>query len=123
MVAAALAIWLLVGVAGGHCGISRAQSLEANPQQLSTASGLRLATIVGHVHVADGSTSQCSAKVAIAVLPRSTGPLLALGMAAIVVATVLSAHRAVPDGRSPPSGPVPVIAGRTLLTRYCLARR
>jgi len=122
-IAAVLAIWLLLGVAGGHCGIPRAQFREAYPQQLSSAPGAELVANVGLADLVDRSESPCPAKFVTAVLPRSAMSLVAFATVAIVTVAILLADFVAPGGRSPPTGRVSVLAGRARLTRFCLARR
>lgn len=120
-----LAIWLLFGVVGGHCGIPSAQLHEPNPghaQRLSAAQGVGLARDAGPAHRADSSTSPCPAKIVTAVLPSPVPALAAFVAVATAAVPVLFADLATPGGRSPPTGRAFVTAGRGLLVRFCVAR-
>jgi len=115
-VAAVVALWLLFGAAGVHCGIPRLA--QAQPSQT-------WATInADQAHLADGSTSSCPAKFGTAVLPRSGVSMGAFAvLAAFGIVTGCLVLLRAPSGRSPPARLAAPITGQILLTRFCLARR
>ncbi|MCV6964046.1 hypothetical protein H7J50_09510 [Mycobacterium intermedium] len=115
-VAAVAAVWLVLRMAGLHCGIP----------QLAFGLGDSSKVVVltaGHDQVVDGA-SACPAKIATAISPRATTALASLGLVAVLgVIVAWAACVARPGGRSPPAGSVFSVSGRDLLTRFCLARQ
>ncbi|GAB3022870.1 hypothetical protein [Mycobacterium bourgelatii] len=115
-VAAIVATWLVLGMAGLHCGIP----------QLAFGLGDQSKAVVltvDHDQAGDGA-SACPAKFATAISPRATIALAALGLVAVVGVIVAWAAFVVrPGGRSPPAESVLSVSGRDLLTRFCLARQ
>lgn len=90
---------------------------------LSTV-GAEFAIDVDHPHLFNGSLTACHDVSATAVLPRIATTLVELGVAAAVVATLAAlSSRAATSGRGPPHVVPPALAGRDLLTRFCLTRR
>ncbi|KZS84932.1 MULTISPECIES: hypothetical protein [Mycobacterium] len=119
---------LLLGVAGGHCGLPRwdfapAHLSQSRPATLATPTA-QLVVDGQHAQRSDAAASPCPGKLATAVLPQSVAPVLGVVAVLTVVGLVgLLVDPMVFGGRSPPATPPCVISGRVLLTRLCVARR
>lgn len=126
VVAVAALVWALVAV-GAHGGLLSGQRHGVHfGHPLVSSLGGEFAANVDHPHVVDASRhSHHPEQFAAAVLPQRAGAaLVVLGLVVAVVAVAgLAGAVVVPVGRGPPWGLAGVVAGRDLLTRFCLLRR
>ncbi|QXD08160.1 hypothetical protein [Mycobacterium avium] len=124
VVAVATAVGVLSIV--GNCGPPRWQFHAPDLSRSSlSALGGELAATVDQPRLVDG-WSICKLPKVLAITPLSqpVTVLAALGIGVALVALVgLLAQLVVPAGRGPPRELAAALAGRDLLTRYCLARR
>lgn len=123
--AAALAVvaWALVIV--GDLGMPWSDSPDTHgPHPVASAAAHEVAAIVDHSHLqADPMLGSPDTFIA-AVLPRGTTMLVALGLLAAVATTIaLWASATLVPVRGPPPSVAASLAGRSLLTRLCIARR
>ncbi|WP_456320260.1 putative copper homeostasis (lipo)protein LpqS [Mycobacterium ostraviense] len=116
---------LLLGAAGGHCGLPRWDFSAAHLSRSRPATPTDQLVVNGqHAQRSDAAASLCPGKLATAVLPQSVTPALGVVAVLAVVGLVgLLVDPMVFGGRSPPATPPCVISGRVLLTRLCVARR
>lgn len=126
------AAFVVAAVAGlailGHCVPVRIPSLPSYAEQSQSSTSLPAAFGAG----ADQSylaqvlpVCKASKIFALEAIPQSAvTTLLALGIGVVALAVRgRLAQLVVPAGRSPPAGPVAILAGQHLLTRFCLSRR
>lgn len=127
-----LAVGLATAVAGlailGHCVAVRTPSLPSYAGQPLSSTRLPAALGAGadQPYLAQVlPVCKASKLFAVDAIPKSAvTTLLALGIGLVALAFGgWLAQLVVPAGRSPPVAPVAILAGRDLLTRYCLARR
>jgi hypothetical protein len=123
-IAIASAMWVLV--IGGHSQPRPESSVSDSPPMMVISAGNAFTISADHPRFVDGDSSgKHPEALAAAVLPNSSSTALAaLGVVVAVVAvTAWLAQQLVRSGRGPPCGFAIALAGRDLLTRFCLARR
>jgi lipoprotein LpqS len=94
------------------------------PHALAAASHAGFAVITDHPHMQDASTPAVPDKFTAAISPRATTTLMALGLITAVAILASCWGTGVWTAvRGPPNELACVLAGRQLLTRFCIARR
>ncbi|WP_244232281.1 hypothetical protein [Mycobacterium innocens] len=109
----------------GHSAMLHSETNSPHPPHVLLSSvGGEFAVNIDHAHLFDGSLSECHNVFATAAVPRSATTLVERGVVSAVVAiTAALANLVVSAGRGPPKGPLTILTGQDLLTRFCLARR
>lgn len=109
----------------GHSALLHPESHPRHHSHAFLSSvGAEFAINVDHPHLFNGTLTACHDVAASAVLPRIATTLVELGVAAAVVTTLSALSRRVASsGRGPPHVVPRAVAGRDLLTLFCLTRR
>lgn len=124
VIAVVAVVWTVVAV-GSHA-LDAEHHATHSEHPLATSLGAEFVVDGHHAHLGDGvGASHHPEHLSTAVLPQPAGTaLVALGMVtAMVAVSYLVLVLMVSPGRGPPAGMAPVVAGRGLLTRFCLSRR
>lgn len=114
------ALWLLGGAAehAWHAAIG----VDAAQQSSSSSNGAR-AVNGDHAQCDSGSSPSCLVATAVADVPRWDDGFLTYAGVAALVAVGCCFNWTRRTKRGPPRGPAISVAGKDLLTRFCLARR
>lgn len=121
-VALIAAVWLLVVSTDG--GPAQAPTITPHhPHVTATSHDAQAAVIAEHPHIGRGLAPTPREVFTAALPPRAATTLIAMGLiTALVAATALLTRVVPPVMRGPPPQPS-FLAGRQLITRFCIARR